>query len=430
MDLIYDLKENLLANYDKTNDRDGISGERISERLSHLSKIGRTSSNGSNRPGYSQEEKAAKELIASWMREAGLDVRFDGGGNVIGRLAGKNPELPAIVSGSHVDSVPNGGHFDGPLGVMLALEVVDAWKSSGYVPEKPYEVVIFADEEGACFNGGLNGSEAFTGDVNMVEKLRLTDSIGRSFEEVLKDVGLTVEGYETTSREQEEIEMYVEVHIEQGKRLEKENLPCGIVTGIAGAQWIAFTFTGEASHAGNTPMTDRRDPMLAVSDFMLAINKLPGKYNDSAVVTVGKLNVKPNGVNVIPSSVELFVDLRDIYQDTRDEIALQVKEAAKQAGEKFNIDVVYEELMDTIPVPIAKELQEKLAETLEELDVEPYYLPSGAGHDAMILGQKWPVAMLFVQSKAGISHNPAEWTELADAVMAARALKKFIEKMQ
>lgn len=426
----FSLKEQLLKNYDCELDVDGINGNRLADRFDQISKIGLTNQKGSNRPGFSKEEKEAKDLVARWMEEAGLHVHRDGAGNVFGRFEGRNNDLPAVMSGSHIDSVPNGGHFDGVLGVLVALEVAEAWKSTGYQPEKPYEVAIFTDEEGARFNGGLHGSEAVVGHYQLEEKLKQTDTSGLSFEEVLHDMGLTTNGYVEARREQHEIEMFVEVHIEQGKRLEKQNLPCGVVTGIAGPCWLEFTFYGQAGHAGNTPMNDRKDALLAASEFNLEINKIPSQINDSSVVTIGKINVEPNGVNVIPGKVTLYVDIRDIYKETRDDIVSKVIEVGTTIAEKYSVKVEYEEKMCVEPVPIEEKYQELLIESCKENGIEPYSLPSGAGHDAMILGERWPIAMLFVRSKDGISHNPKEWTDLADCVRAVHVLKRFIERIQ
>ncbi|WP_202882032.1 hydantoinase/carbamoylase family amidase [Carnobacterium inhibens] len=231
---IFNLKEKLLETYDVSFDYNGISGKRLAERLGALSKIGLTEQNGSYRTGFSFEEKEAKELVMKWMKESGLSVHQDGAGNVFGRLEGKRPDVPAILSGSHVDSVPNGGHFDGPLGVLSALEVAEAWRETEFTPEKPFEVVIFSDEEGSRFHGGLNGSEAFMGSGDLDEKIKKKDTNGESFEKVLQDVGLSLESYSNAKRDLDDIETFIEIHIEQGKRLEKEELPCGIVTGIAG----------------------------------------------------------------------------------------------------------------------------------------------------------------------------------------------------
>jgi allantoate deiminase len=417
-----------MDDYNITYDYNGISGERLANRLNELAKIGLTEKNGSNRPGFSKEESAAKKLVAEWMREAGLEVQQDGAGNVTGRLEGTDPNAPAIMSGSHVDSVPNGGHFDGPLGVLLALEVAEAWKATGYRPRKNYEVVIFTDEEGATFNGGLHGSEALVGNYNIEELKKLVSVDGHSFEEVLKKVDLSLESYQNAVRDFSEVELFVEVHIEQGKRLEIADLPCGIVSGIAGPCWLEFTFRGEAGHAGNTPMDNRNDALVAASAFVTKVAELPRKINDTCVATVGKMHISPNGVNVIPGEVKLYVDIRDIYENTRNRLVDQIIKEAENIAENHGISLYFEKKMETPPVTIKEGIQETFETVLKEQSIEPIRIPSGAGHDAMIIGKKTDIAMLFVKSIEGISHNPLEWSELNDCVQAAHVLKTFVEK--
>src|SRR5699024_1811549 len=275
----FSLKEKLLRDYDKTLDYAGVSGERVAQRLHDIAQIGLTDENGSNRPGFSKAEIEAKRLVIKWMEEVGLSVTVDAAGNVFGRLEGKNRHKKTILSGSHVDSVPNGGHFDGVLGVIAALEVATAWKETGYVPERPYEVVIFSDEEGALFNGGLLGSKAVVGKIDLNELLTFKDFANVSFAEVLEEVGLRADEFVKAKRDFSNDELYIEVHIEQGKRLERRNLPCGIVSGIAGPYWLECTIKGEAGHAGNTPMNDRCDALVASSAFIQEINRIPERIS-------------------------------------------------------------------------------------------------------------------------------------------------------
>lgn len=425
----YELQQKLLENYDATLSRDGVSGERLASRLHQLAQIGLTTDNGSNRPGFSKEENEAKQLVAHWMSEAGLIVTMDGAGNVFGRLDGTNKDAKTILTGSHVDSVPNGGHFDGPLGVLSALEVVEAWRETGYELEKTYEIAVFSDEEGSRFNIGFHGSEAVIGKGSIAEKIKRKDFAGQSFSEVLHSVGLTVEGYESATRNMDEFELFIEVHIEQGKRLERENLPCGIVTGIAGPCWVEFTFTGRAGHAGNTPMNDRQDALVAASEFIQNVPNIPVAISSSAVATVGKLAVKPNGVNVIPGEVSLYVDMRDITAEDQTRLVDKVIASANEIAEKHHLTLTYEEKIRVSPVPIDEKIQARLAESVEAHDIKPYYLPSGAGHDAMIIGEKIPAAMLFVRSIDGVSHHPDEWSDLNDCVEAVHVLKTFIERV-
>lgn len=426
---IKELQHLLLENMDATLNRSGVSGTRLAFRLAELAKIGLTEENGSYRIGYSLEEKAAKELVANWMEEAGLKVRTDSAGNVFGRLAGRQDHMPSILSGSHVDSVPNGGHFDGPLGVLAALEVAEAWKETGYQPEFPYEVVIFSDEEGARFNGGLTGSRAVVGDIDMEKQVTLMDLNGDDFTTVIKNYGLAAESFTDASRDLATIKAYIEVHIEQGKVLEKANVPVGVVTGIAGPLWLKISIIGEAGHAGNTPMIGRKDALVAAGEFIAAIPLLPSTVSDSAVATIGKVEVHPNGVNVIPGKVDLYVDVRDIYTDTVEQLVEAILAKAKEITQKYEITFDYEQTLKVDPFLVKETLIETLTKAVEKEGIKPVYLPSGAGHDAMILGRYIPTAMIFARSKNGVSHNPLEWTSLSDCLHAVHVLKNAIEKL-
>ena len=416
----------LIKDYDQELTHSGVNGERLASRLDELSRIGLLDSGGVTRPGYSAEEKEAKELVIKWMKNAGLTVTADGAGNVFGRLEG-NTEGPSIASGSHVHSVPNGGHFDGPLGVLSALEVVESWKETGYIPEKPYEVVIFSDEEGSRFKSSLTGSRAFMGQLKPEEMDSLRDENGKSFRDVLNEYGSSAEACLKAGENRREIETFVEVHIEQGKVLERENQPVGVVKGIAGPASLEVTFTGEAGHAGNTPMAGRKDPLVAASLFVAAIEKFPKQVSDTAVATVGKLNVHPNGFNVIAQKVILTVDIRDIFEETRDQLLDQIKTKAVKIAEERSIDVQMKLNAKIKPLPIHESLQAGIAESLTKFNINPVYIPSGAGHDTMIVGTEMPAAMLFVRSRDGISHNPREWTSLNDCVHGVHVLKDFVE---
>jgi len=424
----YNLQQALIADYDSTWSKNGISGERIAERLGKLSKIGLTSQNGVTRVGFTPLEQQAKELVMEWMKEAGMVVTQDGAGNVVGRIMGLHNELNSIASGSHVDSVPEGGHFDGPLGVIAALEVVESWKEQGYTPLKPYEVYVFTDEEGTRFDGGMTGSRMLTGILDMENQVSLKDSEGLTFEEVLATTGKTIEGFSKAKRDHLGIERFFEVHIEQGKKLEKANLPVGIVKGIAGPSWTEIIFEGKAGHAGNTPMDDRQDALTAAAELFLYIEKAPSMVSTSGVATVGKVQVEPNGSNVIPGKVSLITDIRDIEEYSRDQIVANVVKKAHEIAVTRNMKVSITEKMRTPPVPIDEEMTEIVNGVFDEMNIEKQYLVSGAGHDAMMLGAQIPVAMIFVRSKDGVSHNPAEWSTLTDCTISAHVLKQAIEK--
>lgn len=414
---------------EKKFDFDGVKGSRMAERLAKIAEIGLTAEGGSLRLGFSKEERQAKELVKRWMVGAGLEVREDGAGNVFGRVRGKKDSLPAILTGSHLDTVPNGGHFDGTLGVIAALEVVEAWKEIGYQPEKPFEVVIFTDEEGSRFNGGYIGSQAMMGKLRLEEFLEKQDEAGISFEEALKSDGLSIEGIKGAKRTPEEIELYAEVHIEQGNKLENANLSCGIVSGIAGPSWFEITFHGNAGHAGSTPMEGRIDALIAASKFVLELSQLPRLVSDTSVATVGKMLVEPNGVNVIPGKVKLFADIRDTHESKKQELIDKMLKLLNDIEQSYSIRVDSKEVMRVPPVTINEHIQEELAKVIKRFEPDALKIPSGAGHDAMIVGEDIPVAMLFVRSKDGISHSPAEWSTLNDCVLAVHILKGFIERV-
>ncbi|WP_187373140.1 allantoate amidohydrolase [Bacillus rubiinfantis] len=417
-----------MENYNQELSHSGVNGERLAARLDELSKIGKLDSGGVNRPGYSLEEKQAKEMVIGWMKEAGLAVSIDGAGNVFGELNGCK-QGRAVGSGSHLDSVPNGGNFDGPLGVLAALEVVEAWKEQNYVPAKPFVMAIFSDEEGSRFKSGLTGSRAFMGQITKEELDSLVDEDGKTFAEVITAFGSSVEQYLHAASQKGKIGTFVEVHIEQGKVLERAGEPVGIVSGIAGPAWVELTFIGEAGHAGNTPMMGRKDPLVAAGMFIQAIEKLPEQVSGTAVATVGKINVVPNGVNVIPGRVDLVVDIRDIYEPARDQLVDLIIEKAKNISTGRQIEVEIKINTRIKPVPIAEDFQNRISKAFSKYDIKPNFIPSGAGHDSMILGTEIPVAMLFVRSKDGISHNPREWTSLNDCVYAVHVLKEVLEDL-
>lgn len=419
--------ENLIQEYDSQLDTDGVSGQRMARRLAVLSHIGETDMGGVDRPGYSQEEKQAKEFVMDWMKEAGLEVTVDGAGNVFGRLEGLN-NLPPIVSGSHLDSVPDGGNFDGPLGVLSALEVVEAWKATDYTPEQPFEVAIFSDEEGSRFKSGLTGSRAFMGHISEKELAGYIDEEGRTFTEVIEEYGSNVDQFLDNEFKRKAIDMFIELHIEQGKILENENQPVGIVSGIAGPAWLEVNFEGEAAHAGNTPMIGRKDPVVAAANLIGKIEELPQQVSDTAVATVGKLNVTPNGSNVIAGDVNLIVDIRDIHEEPRDELIRMIEQKAVEIAEVRGLNVTITPNSTIRPLPIEGKHQQSLASSLQAHNITPVYVPSGAGHDSMILGTEIPVAMLFVRSRDGISHHPDEWSLLSDCIQGVHVLKHFIEK--
>lgn len=417
--------DRLLNDYNQELNYDGIDGKRLAHRLYELSQIGSLPSGGVNRRGFSKEEKEAKALVTSWMTKAGLKVETDGAGNIFGRLVGKD-NSQSVAPGSHLDTVPAGGNFDGVLGVLAALELVEAWQTQDFTPEKSFEVVIFSDEEGARFSSGVFGSRAYMGLLTEEVMTNVRDSEGLNLEEVLEQYGSNLNDFKNIK--QRDWTFFAETHIEQGKLLEKHDLPVGIVSGIAGQSWLEIEFKGLAGHAGNTPMNDRQDALVAAGRFVSEIETLPSTVSDTAVATVGKLSVSPNGANVIPESVKLIVDIRDIHEDTRELLIDKIRKQAKQIADERGIEVVVERTSSVKPIPIDTVYKEELKSILKAMNIVPLELPSGAGHDSMNIGLEIPVAMIFARSVDGISHNPKEWTSLNDCVTSIHVLKQFMEK--
>ncbi len=397
-----------------------VDGGRLWERLGELAEIGRHEEGGVARLSFTPEERAAKELVASYMREAGLAVREDAAGNLFGRREGRDPGAPAVLVGSHVDSVMNGGDFDGPLGVLGGIEVLQTMQERGVETERPVEVVAFTDEEGARFSLGMIGSRALTGTLSG-EDLRHEDGEGVSIAEAMREAGLDPGRVGEAARSSNSLAAYVEMHIEQGKVLEGEGLPVGVVTGIAGPVWLRLSLTGEAGHAGTTPMGARRDALAAAAEVLRVVEE-EASATGSTVGTVGQIGARPGGINIIPGRVELSLDLRDIDEAVRDRVEGRIRERAGEACERRGVGLEFEELQRLPPAPCAEEIQATIAAACEGEGVRPYPLPSGAGHDGMHVAELCPMGMIFVRSKSGISHNPKEWSSPEDCEAGCNVL--------
>jgi allantoate deiminase len=397
-----------------------VDGGRLWNRLRELAEIGRHEEGGVARLSFTPEERAAKDLVASYMREAGLAVREDAVGNLFGRREGRDPDAPAVLVGSHVDSVRNGGDFDGPLGVLGGIEVLQTMDEEGVETERPVEVVAFTDEEGARFSLGMIGSRALTGELSR-EDLRHEDQNGVSIAEAMREAGLDPATIGEAARSSDSLAAYLELHIEQGKVLEGEGLPVGIVTGIAGPVWLRLSLSGEAGHAGTTPMGARRDALAAAAE-VVGIVEEEAAATGSTVGTVGQIGARPGGINIIPGRVELSLDLRDIDEAARDGVEGRIRERAGEACGRRGIGLEFEEIQRLPPAPCSGEIRAAIAAACEGEGIRPYSLPSGAGHDGMHVAGLCPMGMIFVRSRDGISHNPREWSSPEDCEAGCKVL--------
>jgi allantoate deiminase len=397
-----------------------VDGGRLWLRLSELAEIGKHEGGGVARLSFAPEVRAAKDLVVSYMEEAGLSVREDAAGNLFGRREGSDPDAPAVLVGSHVDSVVNGGDFDGPLGVLGGIEVLQTMEEGGVATERPVEVVAFTDEEGARFSLGMIGSRALAGTLSP-EDLRHEDKNGVSIAEAMRNAGLDPDKVGDAARSRGSLAAYLELHIEQGKVLEGEDLPVGVVTGIAGPVWLRLSFAGEAGHAGTTPMGARRDALAAAAEVVGIIEE-EASATGSTVGTVGQIEADPGGINIIPGKVELSLDLRDIDEAVRDRVEGRIREKAENVCEQRGIELSFEELQRLPPAPCSEEIQGVISSACQESGIRAYSLPSGAGHDGMHVAGLCPMGMIFVRSRDGISHNPKEWSSREDCEAGCEVL--------
>ena len=397
-----------------------VDGGRLWRRLAELAEIGKQELGGVTRLSFTEEERAAKDLVASYMEEAGLAVREDAAGNLFGRREGKDPDAPTILVGSHVDSVYDGGNFDGPLGVLAGVEVVQTMQEDGVETEHPVEVVAFTDEEGARFSFGMIGSRALAGTLSP-EELKHEDANGISIADAMRDYGLDPDRIEEAARQSDSLAAYAELHIEQGRGLENEGLPAGVVTGIAAPVWRRLIFTGETGHAGTTPMVLRHDALAAAAEVMAVIED-EASSTGTSVATVGQLGVEPGGINIIPGRVEISVDLRDIDEGTRDRLEDRILTRVRELCEKRGVGFETEVLQRMVPVSCSETVRGAVRAAYEGLGLEPYDLASGAAHDGMQLVRLCPIGMIFIRSRDGISHNPDEWSSEEDCATGVNVL--------
>jgi len=398
-----------------------INNERLWKRVHELGKIGQDPQGGLTRLAFTDEEREAKQLLKSYMEEADLIIREDEIGNVFAKRGGKNPSATTILIGSHIDTVINGGMFDGAAGVLMGIEVLQTMHEQNIELSHAVEVVIFTDEEGARFSSGMLGSEALIGKLTEADLENSFDPSGTSIADAMRQQGYKPEQVASAKANPKEIKCYLELHIEQGKVLESKNVPVGLVTGMVGLRWLKIKLTGEAGHAGTTPMNFRKDPMTCAAEIIQVIEKL-AHVEQQTVATIGKLSVQPGGINVIPSEVEFTVDMRNISDALLDELVEKVEKKARDIAGQRGITFDLEILDRSNGVTTTPSVNEAIAAAITRNEIELVKLPSGAGHDGMNVAQITDMGLIFLRTKDGISHNPAEWADQADLAMGAEVL--------
>ena len=384
---------------------------------------------GINRLAFTDADWAGRQYIIDRMTDAGLSVEIDDFGNVIGYKIGKKPDLPVVVVGSHTDSVPNGGNYDGVVGVLSAIEVIRSIIDDGYEHDHTIAVVSFMCEESGRFGNATLGSKAMRGELTLQDLHRLVDKQGISLYEALKGRNLNPDGIETMAYKRP-VKSFTEIHIEQGKVLEHEQKTIGIVTGIAAPERFYVTIRGNADHSGATPMNLRHDALCGASKIILGIEEIASMQEEPPVVgTVGVVEVTPGAMNVIPGAVKLGVDIRSISKVARNSVVTLVKEFIDITAEKRGLSYTIETIAQDHPVEMHPAMIREIEEAVKSVGVEYMTMPSGAGHDAMHWAEAVPTGMIFIPCRDGISHNPAEFAEMDDIVTGAEVLDKVLRKL-
>lgn len=398
--------------------------DRMQQRIDALGKFGTNPQGGVSRVAFSEADIEARAYMMGLMEAAGLDVAVDAAGNITGRRAGKNNSLPAILFGSHIDSVPEGGNYDGDVGVIGALECIELLNENDLLTEHPLEMVIFSDEE-----GGLTGSQAMSGGLEANDLDRVSNS-GKTIRQGIDDIGGDAANFESARRSKEDFLAYLELHIEQGGILDEADEDIGVVEGIVGIEQWQVIYTGKANHAGTTPMDKRSNALIAASHFVIAVDEQVRDVPGTQVGTVGVIKAEPGAPNVIPGKVTMTLEMRDLSREKMmgiyQTIAARAEEIANSTGTTLTINASN---LDIHPALANDDLKALVAASTEELGFSYRNMPSFAGHDAQDLAKITRMAMIFVPSKDGISHSPDEYTSPQDMANGASVLLRTILKL-
>jgi len=400
-----------------------VNGQRIMDHLFALAEFGKNPQGGVSRVAYSDADKQGREYVLGLMRAAKLDVSVDPAGNLIGRRAGSASGLLPLLIGSHVDSVPEGGNYDGVVGSLGAIEVAQTLAENNLTLRHPLEVVIFQNEE-----GGLIGSRAMDGELTEKE-LDLVSRSDKTIREGIKFIGGDVSKLAEVRRKQGDIAAYLELHIEQGGTLESEKLNIGVVEGIVGINWWDVTIEGFANHAGTTAMNNRQDALLAAAKFIEAVNRVVTSVPGRQVGTVGRINALPGAPNVIPGKVVLSLELRDLDAAKINMLFEKIKAEAEKIAAESKTKFDFKEINVNIPAPTDTRIRSLISEAARELGLTTKAMPSGAGHDAQDMARLGPVGMIFVPSVSGISHSPREFSHPEDIANGANVLLHTLLKV-
>ena len=400
-----------------------VNGARLVEHINALAEFGKNPQGGVSRLAYSDADRQGREHVMGLMRAAKLDVSIDAAGNLIGRRPGSDNKLKPLLFGSHVDSVPEGGNYDGVVGSLGAIEVAQTLAENNVVTRHPLEVVIFQNEE-----GGLIGSRAMDGELTEKE-LDLVSRSGKTIREGIKFIGGDPTKLSTVRRNRGDIAAYLELHIEQGGILERERIDIGVVEGIVGINWWDVSIEGFANHAGTTPMNQRQDALLAAAKFIEAVNRVVTSIPGRQVGTVGRIQALPGAPNVIPGRVILSLELRDLDAAKIQMLYQMIRTEADQISQASKVKFDFKEINVNSPAPTDPRIRALIDQSARELGLTTKQMPSGAGHDAQDMARLAPVGMIFIPSVGGISHSPKEFSRPADIANGANVLLRALLKV-
>ncbi|MDR3700363.1 MAG: Zn-dependent hydrolase [Candidatus Sulfopaludibacter sp.] len=401
-----------------------VNAARLRDHLERLSVFGRpaggTFADGVSRIAYSDADIAGRRYAMDLMANAGLEPRLDPAGNISARRSGSDPSLAPVLFGSHIDSVPNGGNFDGDVGSMAAIEVVQTLNENHVATRRPLEVAIWSNEEGVAFNNGITGSRAAAGRLDPGE----LDAVwnGMVKRDAIHKIGGDPGRIAQAARAKGSFHCYLELHIEQGGTLEREGFPIGVVEGIVAIDRYDAEIRGFANHAGTTPMPERRDALLAASYLTVAVNEIVRAQPGRQVGTVGQIAVTPNAPNVVPGRVLQTIELRDLSADKIKALAAQLRDRAADIARKTGTEIELRQVAHHDPALATPAVQQTIEAVCAKLGLRTMRLPSGAGHDAQAMATLGPMGMIFVPSVGGISHSPKELTRWEDCANGATVL--------
>ena len=394
-----------------------VNQERIENRIFELAKFGRDVDGKGYRIAFTKGDVEARIWFIEQMKKAGLEVTVDFAGNIIGKRKGKNSSLKPIAFGSHIDMVPDGGNYDGCVGSISGLDIMETLKENNIVTNHPLELIIFSDEEGI-----LTGSKALAGGFSQERLTNLSQS-GLTVRDGINAIGGNADSISRVIRKKGDLSVFLELHIEQGGILEKEAIQIGVVEGIVGIEHWEVTVEGFANHAGTTPMNMRNDALLSAAKLIIVINEVITSREGGQVGTVGKIAVQPGAYNVVPGKVVLGLEIRDLSYDKIWELFHEIEKRAANIGISSGTTIKFKnQSVAVMPALTDKSIQDKIVQAANGLGLNYKYMPSGAGHDSQNMALIAPIGMIFVPSIGGISHSPKEFTRADDMANGANVL--------